>query len=185
MEYNSEITNEEIEAFGTGSLRKAAVEGDLEQGSFMAGQIAGLVCDVRPAAEIIDTSRGSAKAVRGGSEMDKIAFVFAGQGAQAPGKGKDLYESVALVRPVFDRGEALRPGTLKQCLEGPSEELTQTLNAQPCLFLVDYACALAAREVCGQPAFAAGFSLGEMAAAAFPGSCPLRRRSAWWTCAPS
>lgn len=55
MEYDSSITNEEIEAFGTGSLRKAAVEGDLENGSFMAGQIAGLVCDIRPAAEIIDS----------------------------------------------------------------------------------------------------------------------------------
>ncbi len=55
MEYDSAISNEEIEAFGTGSLRKAAVEGDLEHGSFMAGQIAGLVCDVKPAAEIIDT----------------------------------------------------------------------------------------------------------------------------------
>ena len=55
MEYDSSITNEEIEAFGTGSLRKAAVEGDLEHGSFMAGQIAGLVCDVKPAAEIIDS----------------------------------------------------------------------------------------------------------------------------------
>ncbi len=54
MEYDSNITNEEIEAFGTGSLRKAAVEGDLEHGSFMAGQIAGLVCDIRPAAKIID-----------------------------------------------------------------------------------------------------------------------------------
>jgi len=55
MEYDSSITNEEIEAFGTGALRLAAVEGDLERGSFMAGQIAGLVCDIRPAAEIIDT----------------------------------------------------------------------------------------------------------------------------------
>lgn len=55
MEYDSSITNEEIEAYGTGSLRKAAVEGDLEHGSFMAGQIAGLVCDIKPAAEIIDS----------------------------------------------------------------------------------------------------------------------------------
>jgi enoyl-[acyl-carrier protein] reductase II len=55
MEYDASITNEEIEAFGTGSLRKAAVEGDWEHGSFMAGQIAGLVCDVKPAVEIIDS----------------------------------------------------------------------------------------------------------------------------------
>ncbi len=101
--------------------------------------------------------------------MDRIAFVFAGQGAQAPGMGKDLYENIDSVRPYFDRAEAIRPGTLKQCFEGPAEELAQTINAQPCLFLVDYACAVAAREIAGQPAFAAGFSLGEMAAAAFSG----------------
>ena len=107
--------------------------------------------------------------------MDKIAFVFAGQGAQAPGMGKDLYENIASVRPVFDRAEALRPGTLRQCFEGPAEELTETINAQPCLFLVDYACALAAREITGQPAFCAGFSLGEVAAAAFSGLLPFEQ----------
>lgn len=105
--------------------------------------------------------------------MDKIAFVFAGQGAQAPGMGRDLYENFAPAREVFDRAEALRPGTLKQCFEGPADELTQTVNAQPCLFLTDYVCALAARETAGQPAFSAGFSLGEMAAAAFSGLLPF------------
>jgi enoyl-[acyl-carrier protein] reductase II len=54
MEYDSQTTNEQIEAFGTGSLRKAAVEGDVENGSFMCGQIAGLVSDIKPAQEIID-----------------------------------------------------------------------------------------------------------------------------------
>ena len=53
MEYNSSITNEEIEAFGAGSLRKAAVEGDMENGSIMAGQIAALVKEEQPAARII------------------------------------------------------------------------------------------------------------------------------------
>lgn len=53
MEYDSTITNEEIEAFGAGSLRKAAVEGDMENGSIMAGQIAALVKEEQPAARII------------------------------------------------------------------------------------------------------------------------------------
>ena len=52
-EYDSTITNEEIEAFGAGSLRKAAVEGDMENGSIMAGQIAALVKEEQPAARII------------------------------------------------------------------------------------------------------------------------------------
>ena len=53
MEYDSTITNEEIEAFGAGSLRKAAVEGDMENGSIMSGQIAALVKEEQPAARII------------------------------------------------------------------------------------------------------------------------------------
>ena len=53
MEYDSSLTNEEIETFGAGSLRKAAVEGDMENGSIMAGQIAALVKEEQPAAQII------------------------------------------------------------------------------------------------------------------------------------
>ena len=53
MEYDSSLTNEEIEEFGAGSLRKAAVEGDMENGSIMAGQIAALVKEEQPAARII------------------------------------------------------------------------------------------------------------------------------------
>lgn len=53
MEYDSTITNEEIEKFGAGSLRKAAVQGDMENGSIMSGQIAALVKEEQPAAQII------------------------------------------------------------------------------------------------------------------------------------
>ena len=53
MEYDSSITNEQIEAFGAGALRKAAVLGDTENGSFMCGQIAGLVREILPAAQIV------------------------------------------------------------------------------------------------------------------------------------
>ena len=60
MEYDSNVSSEQMEAFGVGSLRKAAVDGNLEQGTFMAGQIAGLVRDIRPAAEIIDGVIGEA-----------------------------------------------------------------------------------------------------------------------------
>ena len=54
MEYNSNVSNEEIEAFGAGSLRAAAVLGDEKKGSFMAGQIAGMVKKEQTAQEIIE-----------------------------------------------------------------------------------------------------------------------------------
>lgn len=101
--------------------------------------------------------------------MSKIAFLFAGQGAQYVGMGRDLYESVPAAKEVFDLGESRRPGTLATCFEGPGEALTQTENTQPALFLVDLACAraLSAAEV--MPDAVAGFSLGEIPALAFTG----------------
>ena len=101
--------------------------------------------------------------------MGKVEFVFAGQGAQYPGMGKALYESSAAAKQVMDAAEAIRPGTLKMCFEGDKAELSQTINTQPCLYMVDYACAAALREQGIEPDCVAGFSLGEVAAAAFAG----------------
>lgn len=54
MEADVNVSIEELEAFGAGSLRMAAVEGDVKKGSFMAGQIAGLVKKEQTAQEIIE-----------------------------------------------------------------------------------------------------------------------------------
>lgn len=54
LEANPEATNEEVERFGGGALRKAAMEGDLEEGCFMAGQCASMVKSEMPAQQIID-----------------------------------------------------------------------------------------------------------------------------------
>ena len=51
----SGVTFEELEGLTVGSLRKAVVEGDTKEGTFMAGQIAGLVNEIRPAKVIIET----------------------------------------------------------------------------------------------------------------------------------
>lgn len=101
--------------------------------------------------------------------MSKIAFLFAGQGAQYVGMGRDLYESVPAVKEVFDLGESRRHGTLATCFEGPGEALTQTENTQPALFLVDLACARALSAAGIMPDAVAGFSLGEIPALAFTG----------------
>lgn len=54
LEYDLEKTNEEVEKFGVGAVRRAAVEGDLENGSFLAGQVAGMVKKEQTASEIIE-----------------------------------------------------------------------------------------------------------------------------------
>ena len=101
--------------------------------------------------------------------MSKIAFVFSGQGAQAPGMGKELYDCSPAAKAVFDLADSIRPGTSQQCFEGTQEELNVTINTQPCLFACDLAAAKAAQDRGIQPDCAAGFSLGEVAAIAFSG----------------
>lgn len=101
--------------------------------------------------------------------MGKIAFVFSGQGAQYPGMGQELCEASPAARAVFELADGLRPGTSKQCFSGTAEELSVTKNTQPCLYCVDLAAARALEEKGVRADFAAGFSLGEAAAATFAG----------------
>lgn len=101
--------------------------------------------------------------------MGKIAFVFAGQGAQYSGMGQSLCEVSSAAKAVFDAADALRPGTSQQCFTGTAEELSITKNTQPCLYCVDLAAAKALEEAGVTPDYVAGFSLGEIAALSFAG----------------
>ncbi|MCE5196670.1 MAG: ACP S-malonyltransferase [Negativicutes bacterium] len=101
--------------------------------------------------------------------MGKLAFVFSGQGAQKVGMAYSFYESDAEIHALFQAAEAIRPQTLHQCFFGTEEELQRTENTQPCLYLADFAAALALQKAGLQPDGAAGFSLGELSALAFAG----------------
>lgn len=101
--------------------------------------------------------------------MGRIAFVFSGQGDQHPGMGKELFETYPAAAQVFKMCDGIRPGTSRQCFEGSQEELTETANTQPCLFAMELAAARALIDMGVTPAAAAGFSLGEVTAAAVCG----------------
>ena len=102
--------------------------------------------------------------------MGKIAFVFAGQGAQHPGMGRDLYEAYPAVRTLFDEAERRRPGTLAVMFSGTDAELKKTENTQPCLYLADLAAAMVMTEAGVHADAAAGFSLGEIPALSYAGA---------------
>ena len=101
----------------------------------------------------------------------KIALVFPGQGSQFVGMGKALYDASAAARRVFDQADEVLGFPLSRlCFQGPSDELEDTINAQPAILTVSIAALEALKErlaEAGQrvdPTVVAGHSLGEFTA---------------------
>ncbi|MDP9254392.1 MAG: ACP S-malonyltransferase [Verrucomicrobiota bacterium] len=103
----------------------------------------------------------------------KIALLFAGQGAQTVGMGRDLAEQFSEAATLFREADEILGRSLSEITwNGPLEELTKTSNCQPALYVHGLACLAALREIAGEFPIegAAGLSLGEITAHAAAGT---------------
>lgn len=106
----------------------------------------------------------------------KIALLFAGQGAQVVGMGRDMAEQFPVAADLFRKADLLLERNLSEIAwNGPLEELTKTSNCQPALYVHGLACLAALRELAGSfsAGGAAGLSLGELTAHAAAGTFPF------------
>ena len=104
--------------------------------------------------------------------MSKTALIFAGQGAQAVGMGKDLAEQFPTAKALFEKANAVLGYDLTTiCFNGPEAELTKTENAQPGIYLVSWVALQLLKEKVPTLKFeaTAGLSLGEFTALAAAG----------------
>jgi [acyl-carrier-protein] S-malonyltransferase len=104
--------------------------------------------------------------------MSKTALLFAGQGAQTVGMGRDLAEKFLTARALFERAnKTLGYDLASVCFNGPEAELTKTENAQPGIYLVSWIAFQLLKERVPELQFGAtaGLSLGEFTALAAAG----------------
>ena len=95
------------------------------------------------------------------------AFVFPGQGSQAVGMGRELAEAYPIAKELFDEADAILGFSLSSLMwDGPTEELNETINTQPALYIHSVAAwrTFALHYPDFSPATVAGHSLGELSA---------------------
>jgi [acyl-carrier-protein] S-malonyltransferase len=107
--------------------------------------------------------------------MGKVAFLFAGQGAQTVGMGQGIFQSHFTVKALFEQAnDLLGYDIARLCFEGPAEKLDSTIHSQPAIFLVSIASLEILKEQQPQKfqdcQAAAGLSLGEYSALVFSGA---------------
>jgi len=100
--------------------------------------------------------------------MPKLAFVFPGQGSQYAGMGKDLIQNYEEANELFNAANiALKDEEIdlkKLCIEGPEEELTKTINAQPAMLTISVILYKLLQKNNINPSIVTGHSLGEYSA---------------------
>ena len=97
--------------------------------------------------------------------MNKLAFVFPGQGAQTVGMGKEFFDRYDVAKRLFkEADEALDYSIMKMCFEGPENDLRLTANTQPAILTVSVIAAAVLKEHGIVPDIVGGHSLGEYSA---------------------
>ncbi len=103
------------------------------------------------------------------------AFVFPGQGSQAVGMGKDLATQFPAAKQIFDEADSILGFSLSKLMwDGPKEELDETINTQPALYIHSVAVWMTYTHLSTlKPATVAGHSLGELSALTASGALPF------------